>query len=91
MTEYSNNAKEIIKNLDLKAYDAIVTASGDGLIHEVINGLLSRDDALEIDIPIGVIPAGTVNRFEFIIFLKYNINDDRIYRKWKWIKLLSLW
>jgi sphingosine kinase len=42
----------------LKAYDAIVTVSGDGIIHEVINGLLSRDDALEIDTPIGVIPSG---------------------------------
>ena len=39
-------------------YDAIVTVSGDGVIHEIVNGLLSRDDALEIDIPIGTIPAG---------------------------------
>ncbi|CAG8638153.1 14622_t:CDS:2 [Funneliformis mosseae] len=64
MTEFSNhanNAKEVVKNLNLKAYDAIVTVSGDGIIHEIINGLLSRDDALEIDIPIGTIPAGSGN------------------------------
>uniref|UniRef100_A0A1D1ZF52 Sphingoid long chain base kinase 4 n=1 Tax=Anthurium amnicola TaxID=1678845 RepID=A0A1D1ZF52_9ARAE len=61
LTGYSNHTKEIVKDLNLKAYDAIVTVSGDGIIHEVINGLLSRDDALEIDIPIGVIPLGSGN------------------------------
>jgi diacylglycerol kinase family enzyme len=64
VTEYSSHAKDIIKDLDLKSYDAIVTVSGDGIIHEVINGLLSRSDALEIDIPIGVIPSG-----EFLILI----------------------
>ncbi|GBB99210.1 hypothetical protein RclHR1_03450005 [Rhizophagus clarus] len=67
LTEYSNHAKEIIKDLDLKAYDAIVTVSGDGIIHEVVNGLLSRDDALEIDIPIGVIPSGSGNGLSFCL------------------------
>ncbi|RIA92869.1 ATP-NAD kinase-like domain-containing protein [Glomus cerebriforme] len=67
LTEYSKNAKDIVKDLDLKAYDAIVTVSGDGIIHEVINGLLSRDDALEIDIPIGVIPSGSGNGLSFCL------------------------
>ncbi|CAI2179598.1 6665_t:CDS:2 [Funneliformis geosporum] len=57
----ANNAKEVVKNLNVKVYDAIVTVSGDGIIHEIINGLLSRDDAFEIDIPIGTIPAGSGN------------------------------
>ncbi|CAG8789394.1 13508_t:CDS:2, partial [Acaulospora morrowiae] len=35
--------------------------SGDGIIFEIINGLLSRKDAKDIKIPIGVIPAGTGN------------------------------
>ncbi|CAB5390185.1 hypothetical protein RhiirA5_346763 [Rhizophagus irregularis] len=61
LTEHSNHAKEIANKLDLKPYDAIVSASGDGIIHEIVNGLLSRPDALETDIPIGVIPAGTGN------------------------------
>ncbi|RIA85878.1 ATP-NAD kinase-like domain-containing protein [Glomus cerebriforme] len=61
MTNRSNHAKEIANKLDLKSYDAIVSVSGDGIIHEIINGLLSRNDAAEIDIPIGVIPAGTGN------------------------------
>ncbi|GBB93583.1 hypothetical protein RclHR1_00220017 [Rhizophagus clarus] len=61
LTEHPNHAKEIANKLDLKPYDAIVSASGDGIIHEIVNGLLSRPDALEIDIPIGAIPAGTGN------------------------------
>ena len=40
-------------------YDAIVPVSGDGIVHELINGLLSRPDAAEITIPIGCIPGGT--------------------------------
>ncbi|CAG8576299.1 3970_t:CDS:2 [Funneliformis mosseae] len=67
LTEYSNHAKEIVKDLDLKDYDTIVTASGDGIVHEVINGLLSRDDALDIDIPIGVVPAGSGNGLSFCL------------------------
>lgn len=58
----------------MKAYDAIVTVSGDGIIHEVINGLLSRDDALEIDTPIGVIPSGKFWLFNYIEFLIYFID-----------------
>ena len=25
-------------------YDAIITVSGDGLVHEIVNGLLNRED-----------------------------------------------
>ncbi|CAI2163481.1 10907_t:CDS:2, partial [Funneliformis geosporum] len=51
------------KNIDSEeSTNVIVEAvSGDGIIHEIINGLLSRDDAFEIDIPIGTIPAGSGN------------------------------
>lgn len=62
MTERPNHAKEIANKLDLKTYDAIVSASGDGIIHEIVNGLLTRPDALDIDIPIGAIPAGKLFR-----------------------------
>ena len=58
VTKHQNHAKNIAESLDLKNYDAIITVSGDGTIHEIINGLLSRHDATEIDTPIGTIPAG---------------------------------
>jgi len=57
-TKERYHAKNIVHSLDLNAYDAIVTISGDGIIHEVVNGLLSRKDADQIVIPIGVIPGG---------------------------------
>lgn len=47
----------------MNEYDAIVTVSGDGVIHEVINGLLQRTDAREAlkKVSLGIIPAGTSN------------------------------
>lgn len=49
--------------MDINAYDAIVAVSGDGVIHEVINGLLRRPDAREAmkSVSIGIIPGGTGN------------------------------
>ncbi|CAG8455818.1 9277_t:CDS:10 [Paraglomus brasilianum] len=61
LTERKNHAKEIAQTLALSMYDAIVTVSGDGIVHELINGLLSRPDAAEITIPIGCIPGGSGN------------------------------
>ncbi|RUP47472.1 LOW QUALITY PROTEIN: hypothetical protein BC936DRAFT_145697, partial [Jimgerdemannia flammicorona] len=61
-TERRYHALDIAKSLDLSAFDTIVTVSGDGLIYEVINGLLERKDAREaMKMPLGVIPAGTGN------------------------------
>ncbi|KAF7720734.1 sphinganine kinase lcb4 [Apophysomyces ossiformis] len=62
-TEDRGHAMQIAKELDINAYDAIVTVSGDGIIHEVLNGLLQRPDAREAirKIPLGIIPGGTGN------------------------------
>lgn len=38
-TRYRGHAIEIAQNLDIEAYDVIACASGDGLPHEVFNGL----------------------------------------------------
>lgn len=49
--------------MNIQDYDAIVTVSGDGLIHEVLNGFLQRSDARQAvrKVPIGAIPCGTSN------------------------------
>lgn len=54
---------EIARDLDADAYDAVVMVSGDGVIHEVINGFLQRPDAETVmkRLPLGVIPGGTGN------------------------------
>ena len=48
--------------IQIGAFDGIVCVSGDGLVHEVFNGLMSRKDWDQaIKIPLGTIPAGSGN------------------------------
>ncbi|MED6145147.1 Sphingosine kinase 1 [Stylosanthes scabra] len=61
-TKHQLHAKEVVTSLDVSKYDGIVCVSGDGILVEVINGLLQRDDwDTAIKTPIGVVPAGTGN------------------------------
>ncbi|GAB4831289.1 hypothetical protein Ancab_005303 [Ancistrocladus abbreviatus] len=61
-TKYQLHAQEVVHGLDLTKYDGIVCVSGDGILVEVINGLLRREDwHSAIKTPIGVVPAGTGN------------------------------
>jgi len=50
-----------VKTLSLD-YDAIATVSGDGLIHEVLNGLAEHAEPIKaLNIPLAPIPAGSGN------------------------------
>ncbi|WVZ68577.1 hypothetical protein U9M48_017503 [Paspalum notatum var. saurae] len=61
-TEYQGHAREVASSMDLAKYDGIVCVSGDGVLVEVVNGILQRTDWEEaIKMPIGVVPAGTGN------------------------------
>lgn len=61
-TKHRLHAQEIAHSLDLRKYDGIVCVSGDGVLVEVVNGLLQREDwNTAIKIPLGIIPAGTGN------------------------------
>lgn len=61
-TKYQLHAKEVAQALDLTKYDGIVCVSGDGILVEVVNGLLEREDwNAAIRMPVGVVPAGTGN------------------------------
>jgi len=44
-TEYSGHAAELCAAMDVDAFDIVVPCSGDGLAHEVFNGLGRRTDA----------------------------------------------
>ncbi|KAG7452429.1 uncharacterized protein BT62DRAFT_924983 [Guyanagaster necrorhizus] len=60
-TTHSNHAYEIAKVLPLEC-DAIVTVSGDGLIHEVMNGFAHHAYPMKaFSIPIAPIPTGSGN------------------------------
>ncbi|MFQ6673721.1 MAG: diacylglycerol/lipid kinase family protein [Fidelibacterota bacterium] len=60
-TEYAGHVGHLVNSMDLSDYDGFCIIGGDGTLHEVVNGLLTRKDGL--DIPIGCIPGGTGNSF----------------------------
>ena len=62
VTEGAGHARQIMLSLDLAAWAGVVVVSGDGLVHEVYNGLLARPDwRLALQFSVGVLPAGTGN------------------------------
>ncbi|XP_063692265.1 sphingosine kinase 2-like isoform X2 [Bolinopsis microptera] len=62
-TEYSGHARDYVQECkELFKYSAIMTVSGDGIVFEVFNGLMKREDHAEaIKIPLAIIPGGSGN------------------------------
>ncbi|GMJ03419.1 long-chain base (LCB) kinase 1 [Hibiscus trionum] len=62
-TASAGHAKKLASTVDISTCpDGIICVGGDGIINEVLNGLLHRDNQKEgISIPIGIIPAGSDN------------------------------
>ncbi|EDZ94723.1 MAG: diacylglycerol kinase family protein [Limnospira sp. PMC 1291.21] len=61
-TRHAGDLQNRVKNMDLSSIDGLVVVGGDGSIHEVINGLMNRQDwEKAIKTPLGIIPAGTSN------------------------------
>ncbi|XP_060906367.1 sphingosine kinase 2 [Labrus mixtus] len=61
-TERQNHARELIREIPLQEWDGIIIVSGDGLLHEVINGLMERADWEQaIKTPVGILPCGSGN------------------------------
>ncbi|XP_072568279.1 sphingosine kinase 1 isoform X1 [Paramormyrops kingsleyae] len=62
ITERQNHARDLVREADLSQWDALVIMSGDGLLFEVVNGLMEREDWEQaIQIPLGVLPGGSGN------------------------------
>ena len=62
VTQRANHANERLRKEDLDQWDALLFMSGDGLLNEGLNGLLSREDAaVAIQKPYGIIPCGSGN------------------------------
>ena len=60
-TTHSGHAYEIAKDLSLD-YDAVVSVSGDGLIHEILNGFAHHQHPTKVfATPIAPIPTGSGN------------------------------
>jgi sphingosine kinase len=62
-TKYQGEAVEIAEKMDIDAYDMVVSCSGDGLPHEVFNGLAKRPDAKRAlsNIAVVQLPCGSGN------------------------------
>ncbi|KAJ1358149.1 Sphingosine kinase 2 [Parelaphostrongylus tenuis] len=61
-TEYTGHATKIVQELDIDLYDGVLVNSGDGLVAEVICGLLMRKDRdRALMFPICHVPGGTSN------------------------------
>ena len=60
-TEFPRHAFELAKTLDFDGFDGLCALGGDGTMHEMVNGLLCREDGQEI--PLGILPAGTGNSY----------------------------
>ncbi|KAK1366303.1 Sphingoid long-chain bases kinase 1 [Heracleum sosnowskyi] len=62
-TTAAGHARNLAASADFSTCpDGIICVGGDGIVNEVLNGLLSRDNQKEaISIPIGIIPAGSDN------------------------------
>ncbi|XP_077020036.1 sphingosine kinase 1 [Tamandua tetradactyla] len=62
LTERRNHARELVRAGELDRWDALVVMSGDGLMHEVVNGLMERPDwETAIRKPLCSLPAGSGN------------------------------
>ncbi|PNJ88047.1 SPHK1 isoform 4, partial [Pongo abelii] len=60
LTERRNHARELVRSEELGRWDALVVMSGDGLMHEVVNGLMERPDwETAIRKPLCSLPAGS--------------------------------
>ena len=60
-TRYAGHARIMANTLDFDGYDGFCAIGGDGTMHEVVNGMLTRNDGKKL--PIGLITAGTGNSF----------------------------
>ncbi len=60
-TEHAGHAKELAYSLDYTGYEGLCAIGGDGTMHEVVNGMLTRPDQRKL--PIGLITGGTGNSF----------------------------
>ncbi|XP_024519675.1 sphingosine kinase 2 [Selaginella moellendorffii] len=62
VTQFQLHARDMAKSMNIAQYDGVICVSGDGILVEVLNGLLERPDwARAIKMPIGVVPAGSGN------------------------------
>lgn len=72
ITEYRYHAEEIVRDIDLSRYKAIIAASGDGILHEVYNALSNRlNDDKPLQTLVSTLPCGSGNAFLSSVLSEY--------------------
>ena len=63
ITEKEGHATELVQSIAVEDWDGLIIVSGDGLLYEVINGIMLRPDRAHVlnSLPIGVVPGGSGN------------------------------
>uniref|UniRef100_A0A1I8P1H0 sphingosine kinase n=1 Tax=Stomoxys calcitrans TaxID=35570 RepID=A0A1I8P1H0_STOCA len=76
ITKDSKYAFEFIQSRDLSAWSGIAAVGGDGLFHEILNGLLKRSDWKKVveNVSIGIVPCGSGNGLARSIAYCFNTN-----------------
>ncbi|OXB81144.1 UNVERIFIED_CONTAM: hypothetical protein H355_005074, partial [Colinus virginianus] len=80
VTERPHHAQEKVRDEDLTQWDVLVVMSGDGLLHEVLNGLMERPDWEEaLRTPLCILPGGSGNALAASI--NYYAGNDHVAKK----------
>tara|TARA_B100001750_G_C15463408_1_gene575657 strand:+ start:60 stop:947 length:888 start_codon:yes stop_codon:yes gene_type:complete len=58
-TTFAGHPRNLTSELEFSNYDGLLILGGDGTFHEVVNGMLTRQDGMTL--PIGLIPGGSGN------------------------------
>ena len=89
LTEFPSHASRIVNQYNFNENDKIIVLGGDGTMHEVINGMLTREDS--VNIPIGLLPAGSGNSLLHDLN-QLNIQDTLkvILKKTQWKRTLII-
>ena len=71
-----NHATEVAKKISLD-YDAIVTLSGDGLAHEILNGFAEHENPRAVfTIPLASVPTGSGNGYCCLSLMGLKVTTD---------------
>jgi diacylglycerol kinase (ATP) len=62
-TEHAGHATEIARSALEEGRRFLVAVGGDGTIHEVVNGMIEKDEAVDPEAVLGVVAAGTGSDF----------------------------
>ena len=81
-TKYAGHAVEVAQQRELSEVGGIVTISGDGMIHEVLNGIYSLPNWEHIlkTTPLGVMPGGSGNALNCSLLRQLNLPLDGRHR-----------